>query len=147
MLSVVPQLHAGEAEADLASFRDFKMPFGEHYVTDRKPAYDLGLTRTSRSGFNTTPPDNKRPPLLSLQFKGEELHAINLNGFNVLEKRVSYAPNGSETTVFKVNWKYVAASALVIEGVAWTSQENDWDVFGHDGDEDNPPPPPTPAPA
>jgi hypothetical protein len=146
MLSVVPQIHAGETGDELLPFRYFKMPFGEHYVADRKSVYGLALARTSDSSF--TLPDNQLPPLLNLQFKGEQLEAINLNGFNVLEKRVTSDTNGSETTVFGVNWKYVAAGALVVGGVTWPCHENDWDVFGYEGEDDLPtPPPPAPPPA
>jgi hypothetical protein len=145
MLSVVPQIYAGEAGDDLMSSRYFKMPFGEHYVADQKSAYGFASPRTSDSSGTLS--DNQLPPLLNLQFNGEELDAINLNGFNVLERRVIHNTNGNETTVLGVNWKYVAAGALVAGGVAWPCHESDWDVFGYAGEDDPPTPPPAPPPA
>jgi hypothetical protein len=148
MLSVVPQITAGMTDSETVPFRHFKMPFGEHYVSDQQSTYGLALAQTSRSGSTLSPSDSQLPPLLNLQFKGEELDAINLNGFNVLEKQVSYNANGGETTILGVNWKRVAAGALVVGGLAWTCHENEWDVFGYEDDDDAPaPPPPAPPPA
>jgi hypothetical protein len=146
MLSVVPQLHAGEIESEIAPFGYFKMPFGGHYVANKKPSYGLALAQTSRSGSGVSLSDNQRPPLLNLQFRGEELDAINLNGFNVLQKQVTYNANGGETTILGVNWKYVAAGVLVVGGTAWVCHKNEWDVFGCDDDDDDAPAPPPPAP-
>jgi hypothetical protein len=142
ILSVVPQIHAGETGNEFLPFGYFNMPFGGHYVTNQKPTYGLAFAQTSHFGSGISLSDNQHPPLLNLQFSGEELNAFNLNGFNVLEKQVTYNANGSETTILGVNWKYVAAGALIIGGAAWACHENDWDKFGCDDGSDSPPAPP-----
>jgi hypothetical protein len=145
MLSVVPQIHAGEVGNEIMPFGYFKMPFGGQYVANQKPTYGLALGQTSHIGAGANLSENL-PPLINLQFKGEDLDALNLNGFNVLEKRVTYNANGNESTELGINWKYVAAGVLVVGGLAWACEEHEWDVFGCDDDDNDPPAPPPPAP-
>ncbi len=110
MMAVAPQSHSGE----VVPFGYLNMPFGPG-ATQEAPAYGFSLAQTETS--NSAPVanllDTKRPPLLDLRFKGDELDALELNGVNALNKSITYNADGTTSTEFGLDWQ-----AIVIGGIA-----------------------------
>lgn len=123
MLAVVPQVQAGD---EIMPFGYMKMPFGGTGA-QQETTYGFSLAQTNSSAPGMNMFDSERPPLLNLQFKGEQLDALKLNGMNVLDKQVTYNADGTTTTNLGINWKYVAAGVLVLGGISYLCARNDWD--------------------
>lgn len=113
MLSIIPQV---QAEEDLVG-RAFipqaymKVPFGG--VSHEQEKITYGFSIKQNSSFS-----NKHRPMFNLEFRGEELESVNINGMNVLEKRVVYGANGSSETVGGINWEMVAWGVVGVTAAA-----------------------------
>jgi len=126
MLAIVPQVQAGDMGGEVVPFGYLKMPFGgASSQQDTTYGFSLAQTNSSVSGMNMF--DSERPPLLNLQFKGDELDALKLNGLDVLDKQVTYNADGTTTTSMGINWKYVAAGVAVLGGISYLCARNNWD--------------------
>jgi len=131
MLSVVPQI--GAAEGETVPFGYLKMPFGGPSGAKQETTYGFSLAQTNSSGSGVNLFDNSRPPLLNLQFKGDELDALKLNGLNVLEKQVRYNVDGTTTTTNNIIWKYVLAGGLTLGMIKWLCERHEWSIHTDGG--------------
>ncbi len=99
MLAVIPQVHAeGPLEEGTIPFAYMNQPFGGATHTQNIPSFGFGVTQGPSSGtVNLFNPE--RPPLFNLEYKGDNLAAVNLNGNNVLDimGRYGYDANGEQS--------------------------------------------------
>jgi hypothetical protein len=99
MLAVIPQVQA-ESPLDEGAipFAYLNQPFGGSSQSQNIPSFGLGVTQGEGSGtLNLFNPE--RPPLFNLEYKGDSLTAINLNGNNMLDimGRFGYNANGEQS--------------------------------------------------
>ncbi len=133
MLAVVPQVNADSMPVPHAYV---KVPFSGASPAQETPTFGFALEQNA--AFN-----KKSTPMLNLEFKGEELDAVNINGLNVLEKTVTFDANGNAQTQSGINWKIVGWSALGVVAAAHIAcvhgheQGMEWAGFGDDCDDDS----------
>jgi hypothetical protein len=107
MLAVIPQVQAqGPLDEGTIPFAYMNQPFGGSTQSQSIPSFGFGVTQSggSASGsLNLLNPE--RPPLFNLEYKGEDLTAINLNGNNVLDimSRFGYDANGEQSVADWLN--------------------------------------------
>ena len=135
LLAIVPQVQAGDMGGEVVPFGYLKMHFGSaSSQQDTTYGFSLAQTNSSASGMNMF--DSERPPLLNLQFKGDELDALKLNGLDVLDKQVTYNVDGTTTTSLGINWNYALAGVAIAAGLSYFCARNDWDNLCDDDDEE-----------
>ena len=114
MLAVVPQVNADTMMGDdVTPYAYLNVPFGGATKSQEQTQYGLALGRGANGG-DLHLNGQGRPPLLNLEFKGDQLDAVHLNGTNVLEKHIRYNANGVATTENEINWWLVGGAALLV---------------------------------
>jgi len=134
MLSVMPQVQADSIESELGGeivpYTYLKVPFGGGANT--KNDHTFGFAVNQSEGDSSKLFANQRPPLFNMEFKGETLNSVKLNGLNIVDKRISYNADGSEKTDYVIQWEYVVG-AVVGFGALWAMCEhNEWDLCHDD---------------
>jgi hypothetical protein len=112
MLAIVPQVNADSLMGDVAPYAYMNVPFGGTTKSQDEMKYGLAMGQGGKSGSLNLSGQN-HPPLLNLEFKGEELNAVHLNGTNVLEKHIRYNANGVAQTENEINWWLVGGAVLL----------------------------------
>ena len=115
MLAIVPQVNADSLTGDVTPYAYLNVPFGGASKTQDETKYGFALGRDGEAGsLNLS--GQGQPPLLSLEFKSDELNAVHLNGTNVLEKHIRYNANGVAETENNINW-WLVGGAVVLAGL------------------------------
>ncbi len=100
MLAVIPQVHAeSPLDEGAVPFAYMNQPFGGTTHTQNIPSFGFGVTQGGASSGTVNLLNPERPPLFNLEYKGDNLAAVNLNGNNVLDimGRYGYDANGDQS--------------------------------------------------
>ena len=135
MLSLIPQVQANDLESTMGKspvpYAYLKVPFGGASHTNDETTFGFAVSQSAGANHGNLF-NSRRPPLLNLEYKGDELESVRLNGLNIVDKHISYDANGIQKTNYDIQWEYVVGAVVGI-GVLWAvCEDQNWNLCGGD---------------